>query len=108
MDSQIFSNAKLLHIEGYQLIDQDLVIKALKMAKSSNLKVSLCLGNIEIVRRYKPFILKILDKYIDIIFCDDSQSKELTGLGALESCSYLSKLCEISEIFVDFQKILHF
>jgi len=97
-DPGIFQQAELFHIEGYQLVDQDLVIRALKMAKGFNVKVSMDLANVEVVRRHKAFILNILDKYIDILFCNESEAKELTGLTANEACTYLSKFCEIAVV----------
>ncbi|NGX51599.1 MAG: Pseudouridine kinase, partial [Chlamydiae bacterium] len=71
LDPQIFHTAELFHLEGYQLVDQDLVIRTLRMAKDANVKVSMDLANVEVVRRHKEFISKILDKYIDILFCNE-------------------------------------
>jgi sugar/nucleoside kinase (ribokinase family) len=55
-DPTIFKKARLLHIEGYQLVDPDLVIRTLKLAKKAGIKISLDMGNVEIVRRNKDKI----------------------------------------------------
>jgi len=98
LDPQIFHGTELFHIEGYQLVDQDLVIRALKMAKKAQVLVTMDMANVAIVRRHKSFILKILDKYIDIIFCNEYEAKVLTGLPASEACSELSKSCTVAVV----------
>jgi len=95
-DSTIFKKARLLHIEGYQLVDPDLVIKTLKLAKKAGIKISLDMGNVEIVRRNKEFIHNILDKYVNVLFCNEREAKELTGLLASEACDKLSTFCDIA------------
>lgn len=91
-------NLKLFHIEGYQLVDRDLVIRALKLAKAKNVKISLDLANVEIVRRNKEFIQDILEKYVDIVFCNEREARILTNASANESCDQLAKLCEVAVV----------
>ncbi|TXI88782.1 MAG: adenosine kinase [Chryseobacterium sp.] len=86
---------KLFHIEGYQLFDQDLVLQVLKLAKEKKVKISLDLGNVEVVRRNKEFIYDILEKYVDILFCNEREARALTEKSASESCDQLAPLCEI-------------
>ncbi|MCB1109974.1 MAG: adenosine kinase [Chlamydiia bacterium] len=95
INPKIFEKAKLFHIEGFQLVDPDLVIRTLKMARKAGLKISMDLGNPEIVRRNKEFIHDILDKYIDILLCNEREAKELTGLSATSACDKLSAFCEV-------------
>ncbi len=96
-DKELFNDKmKLFHIEGYQLIDRDLVIRTLKIAKEGGVAVSMDLANIEIVRRNKEFIHNILDRYVDILFCNESEAKVLTGTNASESCDKLAAFCDIA------------
>ena len=88
----------LFHIEGFQIVDRDLVIRALKMVKEAQLIISLDLGNVEIVRQNKEFIYDILEDYVDIVFCNEREAKALTGLKACESCDRLAKLCDIAVV----------
>lgn len=89
---------KLFHVEGYQLVDRNLVIRALEHAKSRNVKISLDLGNMEIVRQNKEFIEDILKKYVDIVFCNEHEARILTGSSAQESCDQLEKWCEVAVV----------
>lgn len=92
LDDEICSkNLRLFHIEGYQLVDRDLVIRALKLAKAKNIKVSIDLANIEIVRRNKEFIRDILEKYVNIVFCNEQEARILTNASAGESCDQLGR-----------------
>lgn len=89
---------KLFHVEGYQLMDRDLLIRALKHAQNRNVKISLDLANVEIVRRNKEFIEDILKKYVDIVFCNEREARILTGTSALESCDQLASWCEVAVV----------
>lgn len=95
---EMFQEVKLFHIEGYQLVDRELVSKALQIAKNAQVKISMALANTEIVRRNKEFILEILDKYVDIVFCNEKEAKALLGLPALEACGKLASLCEVAVV----------
>ncbi len=98
-DKELFeSQVRHFHIEGYQLVDQDLVIRMLKLAKEADVTVSIDLANVEIVRRNEKFIRDILEKYIDIVFCNEREAKVLTNLPASESCDVLAEICEIAVI----------
>jgi sugar/nucleoside kinase (ribokinase family) len=94
----LFENITLFHIEGYQLVDPDLVTRALKLAKKSNIKISIDLASAEIVKRYKGYIYDILGQYVDIVLCNQDEAQELTGLPPKEACSALSSLCSVSVV----------
>lgn len=95
---ELFETIKLFHIEGYQLVDQKLVRHALKIAKDKNIKISIDLANTEIIRRHKPFILEIIQDYVDIVLCNQDEARELTGLHAKEASLKIADLCSISVV----------
>ena len=97
-DHKIFEKARLFHIEGYQLVDPDLVIRMLKHAKAAGVIISMDLANVEIVRRNKEFIHNILDKYVNILFCNEREAKELTDLLASEACDKLATFCDVAVV----------
>ncbi len=100
LDPKLFKGIKIFHIEGYQLVDADLVIQALKLAKAAGVKISIDLGNKRIVRRQKAFIRKILSKYVDIVFANESEAKELFGPTASDSVTSLAALCDIAVVTI--------
>ncbi|MBF5059537.1 adenosine kinase [Candidatus Neptunochlamydia vexilliferae] len=97
-DPSIFEKVDLFHLEGYQLVDPDLVIRTLKLAKEANVLISVDLASLEVVRRNKTFIRNILEKYIDIVFCNEVEAEELTGLKPKEASRFLSELCAVSVV----------
>jgi len=98
LEDHLFEGVRLFHLEGFQLVDPDLTITALKKAKRAGMTISMDLANIEIVRRNKDFLLKILPKYVDIVFCNEQEAKELFGLPAKEACSALANFCEVAVV----------
>ena len=95
LDEELFKSTRHFHVEGYQLVDRDLAIRALKLAREAGATISMDLANVEIVRRNKTFINGILDKYIDVLFCNEREAKILTGLSACEAVDRLSNLCDV-------------
>jgi sugar/nucleoside kinase (ribokinase family) len=98
LKDEYFEGVKLFHVEGYQVVDPDLVLRSLKKAKEKGVMISLDLANVEIVRRNKEFLFQILPDYIDILFCNELEAKELTGLPPKEACSNLASLCQIAVV----------
>ncbi len=98
LDTSLFENVKLFHIEGYQLVDPELVKKALMLAKERSIKTSIDLANTEIVRRHKTFILEMINEYVDIVLCNQDEAMELTGLPAKEASQKIAGMCSISVV----------
>lgn len=95
LDLSIFSKIRLFHIESYQLHNPSLLKQAIEEAKEQGAKISLDLSNSEIVKIYKDDLLNIIPKYIDIVFCNDSEAFELTHLPPQEACDFLATFCEV-------------
>src|SRR3990167_5785117 len=98
IDPTLFKGIKLFHIEGFQLIEEEIVLSALESAKNANVKISMDLGNARIVKEHKPFIISILPKYVDILFCNEEEAQELIGMNASDACTSLSAFCSIAVV----------
>lgn len=99
LDRALLNNkVRLFHIEGYQIVDRDLVMRSLKIAKESGVTISIDLANVEIVRRNKEFIKEILKEYVDIVFCNQKEAEVLTGKKACEACDILGTFCDIAVV----------
>lgn len=98
LDPALFTNIKLFHVEGYQLIDEKLIKKAMRMAKAAGCKISLDLANVDLVREHKNTILLLLAQNVDILFCNESEALELTNLPPQEACSALATFCDIAVV----------
>lgn len=93
-----FADAKLLHVEGYQLEQPKFVKNVMKLAKEKGLKISLDLACFEIVKALKTEILEILTHYVDIVFANEDESSELLQLNPKEAAEKLAEICEIAVV----------
>ncbi len=91
--------SKYLYLEGY-LWDGDLAknafLEAAKIAKQSDTKIILSLSDSFCVERHRKSFLDLIDKYIDIIFCNESEVLSLCKENELLRCKeYISSLCNL-------------
>jgi sugar/nucleoside kinase (ribokinase family) len=96
----IFSNVKLVHIEGYTLLCPKLTQTACEMAKKSGSLISFDLASFEIVKTYRQFILELLPQYVDVVFGNDQEALALTSKNPQESCEILRNLCPIAVVMM--------
>lgn len=90
-----FDGYDYLHIEGYLVINHELIEKALKIAKSKGLKISLDLASYNVVDANKEFLQNIIKEYVDIVFANEEEAKSLTGLEPEWALRAIARLCEI-------------
>jgi hypothetical protein len=95
LDPSLFEGVGLFHCNALQLADNEVTKKALDLAKASKVKVSFDLCSEDLVKQHKEVILNLLPKYIDILFANEKEIKELTQLPPQEACDFLSSLCDI-------------
>lgn len=93
VDESIFQNAKLFHIEGYQIPNPKFLRSLIGIAKKHGLKISMDVGCHELVKAYKTTLLDLIEKDLDILFTNEEEAKALTGLFPKEACDQLSTLC---------------
>ncbi len=90
--------AKLVHLEGYQLttINQSQVVEQVCLvAKEKGITVSFDCADPFVVRGYKKEIQKIIKKYAKIIFLNEAEAKELTGLPAAKAIRKIGRKNQI-------------
>ncbi|MEK6968411.1 MAG: adenosine kinase [Nanoarchaeota archaeon] len=86
--------AKLIHLEGYQLNTPNqtqVMEQAMAFAKQKGILVSFDCADPFVVKRYKEEIKRIISKYADIIFLNEAEAKELTGLHAAKAIKKIGK-----------------
>jgi len=74
-----FNNAAIVHIEGFLLFNEDLILKALKVAKSVDALVSLDLASFTVVEQSKSLLKKIIYDFVDILIANEDEAKAYTG-----------------------------
>lgn len=93
---EILEKYGCIYIEGYLLVNEELVRTTMQKAKKLGLKVALDLSNFNIVNAFKGLLDDIIPKYVDILFSNESEAKAFTGLKAEEAVKVLSGMVGIS------------
>ena len=99
IDFNTIKESKYLYLEGY-LWDSELAknafLKAAQIAKLSNTKIILSLSDSFCVERHRESFLELIDNYVDIVFCNESEVLSLFKKDKLSSCKReLYSLCEL-------------
>lgn len=92
----ILSRYQCIYIEGYLLVNEDLVRSTMQKAKRLGLKVALDLSNFNIVNAFRELLGEVVPQYVDILFSNESEAEAFTGLQAQEAVRALSRQVDIS------------
>ena len=100
LSPEIFKGVSLVHIEGYMLYvpDKNYLPTAMRLAKEAGATVSFDLSSYELVRMQRERILHLLQNYVDIVFANVDEVRELTGLDPVAGCSFIQKMCRIAVV----------
>ncbi len=98
IDIPFLKKFDLLHIEGYLLQNLSLIDNVLKLAKSNGLKVSLDLASYNVVEANRDFLLKIIPRYVDIVFANEEEAKAYTGKEPEEALGIIASQTSIAVV----------
>jgi sugar/nucleoside kinase (ribokinase family) len=91
-----FTGFDFLHIEGYLVQNEQLILKALSLARKKGLKISMDMASYNIVREHKNFLVEAIKEYVDIVFANEEEAKSLTGELPEKALQKISQWCEIA------------
>ncbi len=89
----LFEGYNLLHIEGYLVQNHALIEKAVRMARSAGLEVSIDMASYNVVEENREFLEEILSKYVTIVFANEEEAKAMTGKEPEEALKELFLMC---------------
>lgn len=92
----VLRNYDCIHIEGYLIVNEELVRETMKKAKRLGLKVALDLANYNIVNAYKGLLEEVIPQYVDILFANASEAEAFTGLPAQDAVKALEKQVHVA------------
>ncbi len=93
-----FAGVSLVHFEARQIRNGLSLQRALEHALDAKATVSLDLSCFEIVREYREALLFLISEYVDIVFCNEDELRELVGLSGEEGCRKLTQICPIAVV----------
>ncbi len=96
---EYFEGHDYFHIEGYLVQNQDLVRKAVEMAAAAGCIISIDLASYNVVESNNAFLHDIIDKYVDIVFANETEAKAFTKFeDPRDSLAEIAKLCSIAVV----------
>lgn len=87
LNYEALAASQYLYIEGYLVSSPEAhqaAIKARNFARDKGVKVATTLSDPNMVRFFKPEIQQILDGGVDLLFCNDDEALEYTGVDSVE------------------------
>jgi sugar/nucleoside kinase (ribokinase family) len=100
LKENLFRDYQYLHIEGYLILNHELLKKAFELAKNQGMKVSLDLASFNVVEDNLDFLKTFVKDYVDILFANEEEAKAFTGKEPEEALDELANLCEIAVVKV--------
>lgn len=98
---EYFKGYDYFHIEGYLVQNQDLIAKAVQMAKEAGCIISIDMASYNVVESNNAFLHNLVDKYVDIVFANETECKAFTKIeGAEEGLRELARHCDIAVVKV--------
>jgi sugar/nucleoside kinase (ribokinase family) len=91
-----FSGHKFFYVEGYLVQNEELLLKAMNLARQAGLTIALDLASYNVVESKKNFLLHILMEYVDIVFANEEEAKAISGFGPELAVDFLAGLCDIA------------
>ncbi|HIW10266.1 MAG TPA: adenosine kinase [Candidatus Rikenella faecigallinarum] len=87
---------KVLFIEGYLLNCPEVIEHAMKTAHDAGLLVALDAASFTVVREFKAYAEKLMDRYVDILFANEDEAAEFTGTqDPKEALEILARRCNL-------------
>lgn len=101
LNPDYFEGHDYFHIEGYLVQNQALIRKAVELAHDAGCIISLDMASYNVVESNNAFLHDIIDRYVDIVFANETEAKAFTKLSdPKESLEEISTHCKIAVVKV--------
>ena len=74
-----FTQAAVVHIEGYLLFNRELILSVLDAARQAGAKISLDLASFNVVEQSSDFLHDLVAEYVDILIANEDEAYAYTG-----------------------------
>ena len=96
---EYFAGHDYFHIEGYLVQNQALIRKAVELAHEAGCIISLDMASYNVVESNEAFLHDIVDKYVDIVFANETEARAFTKLGdPVDSLREIAGHCRIAVV----------
>ena len=98
---EYFKGHDYFHIEGYLVQNQALIRRAVELAKEAGCIISLDMASYNVVESNEAFLHDIVEKYVDIVFANETEARAYTKFSDPESSlDEIAKQCKIAVVKV--------
>ena len=97
---EFFEGYDYFHLEGYLVQNQNLIRRAVELAKEAGCIISLDMASYNVVESNEAFLHDIVDHYVDIVFANESEAKSFTRLDPRDALDELARHCSIAVVKV--------
>lgn len=97
---EYFEGYDYFHIEGYLVQNQNLIRKAVELAKEAGCIVSLDMASYNVVESNEVFLHDIVEHYVDIVFANEAEARSFTGMAPREALDEIARHCSIAVVKV--------
>jgi sugar/nucleoside kinase (ribokinase family) len=100
LTEELFEGVNHLVLVGYSLYNDRPFFRSIELAKKAGVTISLDLASFQLVRLFKPELLLTIYNSVDVLFANEDEARELTGLPPMEACYRLQKFCPVVVVSV--------
>ncbi len=94
-----FENAAVVHIEGYLLFNPELMMTALRAARSAGALISLDLASFTVIEESRDLLDRIVNEYVDVVIANEDEARAFTGFSdEQQSLAVMSQKAEIAVV----------
>lgn len=98
---EYFEGYDYFHIEGYLVQNQALIRRAVELAHNAGCIISLDMASYNVVESNNAFLHDIVEKYVDIVFANETEAKAFTKLEKPEEAlDDIASRCRIAVVKV--------
>lgn len=96
LKTEQFAGYDYFHIEGYLVQNQDLVRRAVELAKEAGMIISIDMASYNVVESNFAFLHDIIKNYVDIVFANETEAQVFANRPPREALDEIAKMCEIA------------
>ena len=98
---EYFEGYDYFHIEGYLVQNQALIRRAVEMARAAGCIISIDMASYNVGESNDAFLHDIIDRYVDIVFANETESRAFTKCGNPEQAlAEIARLCQVAVVKV--------
>ena len=98
LTTELFRGWSFFYIEGYLVQKQELIHKALRMAKAAGCMTALDLASYNVVTDNLEFLQMVIPEYVDLVFANREEALAFTGMEPEQAVTALASLCKVAVV----------